>query len=278
MGSLNSAIAQAAAELAAESAAATAKDQPAEEIQNEETEVPETPEGDSTETPADNETPGENELTEAQITESKNLYKALTGPQANAIIAALAAQAGLLPKPSEAPLTKKEEVAARREIRDIVKDALGPEYAFLQDKIGKIFDEVATQQRQENESRFAELQQTNVEREVVTAYEKLAAETKGESKKFEARMAQLSEEVPIGSMNVTTYMKRLYAIANSEKRSSPQQIADKIRKNANDAPARLASKGSAAQASHPAPETPAKRMSLDESIAWAQDQIKQGKR
>src|SRR5258707_4165480 len=96
------------------------------------------------------------DLTEAQILESKTLYNALRGPQANAIIAALAAQAGLLPKPGEAPLTKSEKVEARREIQDIVKDALGPEYSFLQDKIGKIFQEVVTQTESQFEAQVAE--------------------------------------------------------------------------------------------------------------------------
>jgi len=190
----------------------------------------------------------------------------------------LAAQAGLLPKTGEPSLTKSETVEARREIKDIVKDALGPEYSFLQDKIGKIFDEVAQQQRAETEAKFAEIQATQVEREVVTAYEKLAIETKGESKKFENRMAQLSEEVPIGTQSVKTYMQRLYAIASSERKSSPQKVADQIRKNANDIPNRL--KGSAGPTPGKAGEIPDFKgpKSLEQSIAWAQGEIQKGRR
>jgi hypothetical protein len=262
--SLTAAVDAAAAEI-------TGKPVPAAEVAETEPEVIEGEEPDETpEVPE-----GSDELTEAQIIESKNLYKALSGPQANAIIAALAAQAGLLPKVTDAPATRTETAAARREIKDIVKEALGPEYAFLQDKIGKIFDEVTAQQNAENETRFAEIQQSNVERQVVTAYEKLAVETKGVSKQLETRMAQLSEEMPIGNMNVETYMRRLYSVASGERKSSPQKVADQIRRNASDAPARLrASVGPTGQVV----EIPTKKMNLNESVAWALDQVNKGKK
>lgn len=231
------------------------------EVTQEETSESETPEG-------------EGDLSEEQILESKNLYKALRGPQGPAIIAALAQQAGILPKSGEPAPTKAETAAARRNIKDIVKDALGPEYSFLQDKIGKIFDEVVTQERAASDERFAEIQQSRVEQEVANAYQKLATETKGVSKQFETRMAALSEEIPIGNMNVSTYMQRLYTIASNERKSSPQKVADQIRRNASDATTRLKTSSAAAQT----PEIPTKKMGLDESIRWAQDQIAKGKK
>src|ERR1035437_1258665 len=129
--SLQSAIESAAAEITAEVAAATA-DKPviekvAEEIHEEVADEP-------TDEPVEETHEESDELTPAQLIESKNLYKALSGPQANAIIAALAQQAGLFPKVGEAPLTKKEEVSARKEIKDIFAEALGKEYGFLADR------------------------------------------------------------------------------------------------------------------------------------------------
>lgn len=258
---LNAAIAAAEAELKKEAGA------PAEETAEETTE--ETQEETSEEEEETSETV--EDLSEEELTESKNLYKALRGPQAAAIIAALAQQAGILPKASEAPLTKKEEAAAAKDIKSIFKDALGAEYGFLADRLGPAIEAVLQQERESSETRFAEIQQTNVEREVVTAYEKLAVSTKGESKKFEARMAQLSEEIPIGNMNVRTYMERLYTIASNERKSSPQKVADQIRRNASDAPARLRSAGTVPMSNIKLPE---KKMSLDESIKWAENQLK----
>jgi len=269
--SLQTAIDAAHAEITAE----LDKAAPVEESKVENTEVAEEVSESEEVEETSSETP---DLTEEQLLESKNLYKALNGPQANAIIAALAAQAGLLPKPGETSLTKSETAEARRDTLQIVKDALGPEYSFLSDKLGKIFDEIAKEQKAENDARFAEIQATQVEREVTTAYEKLAVETKGESKKFEARMAQLSEEVPIGSMNVKTYMQRLYAIASSERRSSPQKVADQIRKNANDIPNRLkSSNGPTPPAGGEMPEFKGPK-ALDQAIAWSAEQVKKGTR
>jgi hypothetical protein len=266
--SLQTAIDEAAAEITkAAPATATAEEKVAVETPEEEATEEETSEVEETST--------ESDLTPEQLIESKNLYKALSGPQANAIIAALAQQAGILPKAGEAPLSAKAEVAARREIKDIFADALGKEYSFLADRLGPAIEAVMKQERESSESRFAELQQTNVEREVVTAYDKLATETKGASKQFEARMAALSEEMPIGNMNVETYMRRLYTLASSERKSSPQKVADQIRRNAADAPARL--KSSVGPTSSGI-EIPSKKMNLNEAVNWAVDQVNKGKK
>ncbi len=270
MSSLNSAIESAAAELRAKADPKAEAAAPVEEVAEEQTEEQVEESQEETE-----EVPEESDFSADEAVEAKNLYKALKNPQtAAAVVAALAQQAGLLPKAGDAPLTKREEAAAKRETIDIVKDALGPEYSFLADKLGKIFDEVVQQTEQKSEQRFAEIQQSNVEREVVASYEALAKETKGESKKFETRMAQLSEEIPIGNMNVKTYMQRLYTLASNERKSSPQKVADQIRRNASDAPARLRS------TAVPLSETavPDKKMNLNESIAWAQSQLAKGKK
>jgi hypothetical protein len=270
--SLQSAIDSAAAELKAEAD----KTAPAAEKSEETPIVVEETTEETTEEVADETAEASDELTPAQLIESKNLYKALSGPQANAIIAALAQQAGLFPKAGEAPLTKKEEVSARKEIKDIFAEALGKEYGFLADRLAPAIEAVVKQERESSDNRFAELQQSNVEREVVTAYEKLATETKGASKQFEARMASLSEEIPIGNMNVATYMGRLYTIASNERKSSPQKVADQIRRNAADPSSRLRSTNS--ERTSGVVEIPTKKMSLDESIAWAQEQLRQGKK
>jgi hypothetical protein len=271
---LDNAIQAAADQLIAESKAATGKEPKLEASANPEVELEDSVEESSEE--SSDESTRADELSESQLIEARNLYKALTGPQANAIVAAMAQQIGILPNANQQPLTKKEETAARREIKDIVKDALGPEYAFLQDKIGRIFDEVAAQQNADHEARFVEIQQSQVERQVVDAYNSLASETKGQSKQFENRMAQLSEEIPIGNMNVETYMRRLYTLASNEKKASPQKVADQIRRNAGDVPNRL--RTSSAGPAEPAHKVPEKKMSLDESVNWALSELQKGRK
>ena len=269
MPSLDNAIEEAAKELTAQADPGKTPAPPVEEATEES--VEETPGETSEEEPAEETA----DLSDQELLESKNLYKALKDPTtAAAVIAALAQQAGILPKANEAPLTKKEEAVAKREIKDIFAEALGKEYGFLAERLTPAIEAVMQQERTEQEGRFAEIQQSNVEREVIASYEALAKETKGESKRFETRMAQLSEEIPIGNMNVKTYMQRLYTLASNERKSSPQKVADQIRRNASDAPARLRTTAvPLAEGS-----VPDKKMNLNESIAWAQSQIAKGKR
>lgn len=213
----------------------------------------------------------ENELDEAQLDESKRLYLALKDPKtAGPIIAALAAQAGLHLTPTS---TKAEVKEVKKNITDAVAEALGPEYAFLAPKLGKAFESALEIQREEHQASLQEIRQSQVERDVTTAYEKLARETKGESKKLEAKMAALSEEIPIGNMTVEKYIRRLYTVATAEgQQTSARQTADRIRKNASNAPERIRS-GSAAGTE---PKMPDKKLSLNESVNYALKELTKG--
>lgn len=270
MSELEKAVAAAALEL--QEKAAEGKPPAPVEALLEETE--ETPAEETASEPAD-ETPETDGLSEDEQKESQNLYRLLKDPKtAKSVVAALAAQQGLLQSDSGKPLTKPEERAARKEIKEILSDALGKDYQFLADKLSTAFEGVLEQERADSSARFAEIQRGNVEREVVANYEKLAKDTKGESKKYEARMAQLAEEIPIGSQDVRTYIERLYTVAAGERKTSPQKVADQIRRNAGDASARLRT-GAQAPTQNSIPD---KKMSLNESVAWATEQLKQGKK
>jgi len=211
------------------------------------------------------------ELDEAQLDESKRLYLALRDPKtAGPIIAALAAQAGLHLTPQS---TKAEVKEVRKTITDAVAEALGDEYKFLAPKLGKAFESALEIQREEHEASLQEIRQSQVERDVTTAYEKLARETKGESKRLESKMASLSEEIPIGTMSVEKYIRRLYSIAVTEsQQTSAKKTADRIRKNAGNAPERLRS-GSAAGTESKLPD---KKMSLNDSVNFALKELTKG--
>ncbi len=211
----------------------------------------------------------EEKLSDDEATEARNLYKALKNPKSSsAIIAALAQQAGLFNQVQ--PPSVKEIKETKREIKDILAEGLGKEYSFLADKLGPAIEKVLDQERKTSEERFAQLRQTEVEREVVTAYEKLAVQTKGESKRLEGRMAELSEQIPIGKLAVKDYMNNLYLIASGEKKTPPAKIADQIKKNASDVGSRLRS-GSIQNT-----EVPSKKMNLNESVNFALDQLTRG--
>ena len=213
----------------------------------------------------------DNELDDAQLDESKRLYIALKDPRtAGPIIAALAAQAGLHLTPQSSKAEVKE---VKKTITDAVAEALGDEYKFLAPKLGKAFESALEIEREEHEASLQEIRQSQVERDVTTAYEKLARETKGESKRLESKMASLSEEVPIGTMSVEKYIRRLYSIAVTEtQQTSAKKTADRIRKNASNAPERLRS-GSAAGTE---PKMPDKKMSLNDSVNFALKELTKG--
>lgn len=229
------------------------------------------PAGDE-ESEEEQEADSEPDLSDTEADEARRLYKALRDPKtAGPIVAALAQQfkvdVGQLQ-------TKKDVIEAKTTIKDAVKEALGTKYEFLADQLGSAIEKALEIERQSNDTRFAELQQSNIEREVVTAYDKLSRDTKGESKRLEARMASLAEEIPIGKQNVETYIRRLYDVASAETKGRvAARVADKIRRNAGDAPSRLR----ATPAGTDSP-LPTKKMNLNESVAYALEEITKGKK
>ena len=270
--SLDTAIANAAKELQTKAATAAAPAAEAEaEPEVQETETEESAEAESAATD-----PTAEDLSEQELLESKNLYKALKNPETRAsIVAALAQQAGLLLTTSGKPPSEAQTEKAAKTVQELLAEGLGKEYSFLAPKLGPAIEAVLNQERETQNARFAEIQQSNVEREVVVATGKIAQETKGASKVFEARMAALSEEIPIGNLSVEKYVRNLYVLASNERRTSPQKVADQIRRNAA-GPERLRTSSAGASSG---PQIPDKKMSLDESVRWASDQLlRQGQR
>lgn len=209
----------------------------------------------------------EEEFSSSEADEARRLYLALKDPKTSkAVIAALAQQNGLLDKPE--PSTEKGREREVKSITTIFKEALGKEYDFLADRLAPAVEAVLSQEREQTEVRFREAEAHRIETAVVSATDKLNRDTKGESRKFENRMASLSEEVPVGNMDIDTYVKRLYHLARAETNgqpASPKKTSDRIRQNANNAADRL--KGASRMA--PEPKIPDRKMSITESVNFA---------
>ncbi len=190
------------------------------------------------------ETPVEEEeeetLSEQEIKESKQLYKLLKDKQTQkSTLTLLAQRAGLLQAE-----TKAEVKEAKKDLKALVKEKLGPEFEFLAGKIGDAMEAVLTEERLESAVQLNNIQQKEVERETSGALDRLARETKGESKKFEDRMIQLMDRIkPSDNLSVYEYLKDLYTLASSGKNaaSTKAQIADRIKRNAGNAAERLGS-------------------------------------
>lgn len=183
-------------------------------------------------------------LTEDDEKEAKALFKLLKnkGTQVD-VIRVLAHKAGLL-DPQAPPQNKTEEKKAKQGLREILKEGLGPEYDnLLGDRLEKVLSKVLEQERES----LKELEAVQVENKVDAAFDKLAAETKGESNKYKARMNQLVDELQMApGTSVEKYIRNLYRIASSEGKANNtgKQIADRINRNANNAADRLNSSSS----------------------------------
>ena len=215
----------------------------------------------------------DDELDEAGLAEAKRLYKALQNPQtANQVVAAMAAQLGFLgPK---APETLKEEAKAKKEITAILKEGLGEEYSFLADRLGKSIDAIFQQEKEEQAVKEQANLQKQVEKESLNALDKLASKTKGESRKVEAKMAELSAKIlPGPGMSADEYMEVLYtqATAGRTVQRVKANLNDKIRRNANDVSTRLRSAGG--NRDEGVGFDPNKKYSLKESVQLAAKQM-----
>lgn len=216
------------------------------------------------------------DLDDAAKDEAVRLYKALKDPKAGpAVLAALAQQAGLLGR--NAPETKAEVKEAKRAVTEILSEALGKDYAFLADKLGPALEAVFEQQETSLGEKFHKLEADKVEAQTVQAMKELSRLTKGESTKLEARMAELSNEMPPApGITPEKYIRHLFVLAGGKlpTATNGKTQNERIQRNANDTADRIQGKNSSR-------ETQGDRIpvakSLDEAIALAQQQIGKGK-
>lgn len=274
MSNLDTAVAEAAQELidkAKGQKEEVVEETPTSEETNENSEDSEGAETES-ETEDSEEEETEEDLKEDQLTEAKKLYKALLDPnQRVAIIAELAQRSGIL---REQPETKTEIKEAKKSIQDIIKEAL-PEFPGLSEKLGKAIDTALEQKleevREEHEEEMQTVHLNQLENQVSGAIARLRQKTDGASKQFESRMAELSNQLIMGpGLTIDQYVSNLYSVASAGRSSAriKAQTADKIRRNANNAPDRLKNStgpGSPGKFDN----VPSKKMNLNESVNWA---------
>lgn len=223
------------------------------EVEPEEPEEPEEEEEEEEEPGSEEEEPDEeldeeSSLTKKEQLEAKNLYKLLKDPKTSSnVLKVLAQQAGILNN-DRSPIETAEDVKeAKQDLRKILEESLGPDLKWLVPKLGPALEKILNQERESNSTRVDELEHQKVQDDVVRISDKLNRETKGDFKRFESRMSQLADEIlPSSNMSVEKYMRYLYNIASSERRSNQQksQLADKINRNASNASERLRSAGS----------------------------------
>jgi enamine deaminase RidA (YjgF/YER057c/UK114 family) len=220
------------------------------------------------------------DLDELSLAEAKKLYKSLKDPStALSVVSSLAGQMGLL-QGRNAPETKQEIKEAKKDVKAILKGALGDEYSFLSDRIGNALDEIFEQERTVQEEALKDLNNQQVQRDALTAMNALNDRTKGDSRKYEAKMVELAKEIlPAAGTTMTKYLDMLYSLASAGKQASTvkNEINDKIRRNANDVTGRLRTGGGGPKDN--IGFDPNKKYNLKQSIAIAAKQLElQGNR
>ena len=213
------------------------KDTPVEELEEgaegTEEETPTGEEGEESETEEQEEAISAEDRKQADA-----LYKLLKNPAtAQTVIRSLAEQNGLLRTE-----TKTETTAAKKAIKDLVAEGLGPAYAFLAPQLTSVIESVLGQEREERTTQISQLEHQQVEKDVESALSRLARDTKGESRKIESKMMDLMQKFQPGpGTTVEEYIRGIYAQATAGRaaKTTAAQMTDRIKRNANDAPSRL---------------------------------------
>lgn len=186
----------------------------------------------------------EGELTADQIKEAHDLYKLISNPASQkSTLEFLAKQAGIQIGDGKPPETKAEAKIAAKKTQEVLEEALGVDLKWLAPKLAIAFDKLLEQSEGKTKDQLDKLAEKQVVKEVDSAYEKLARDTKGESRKFESKMVGLADKLyPAPGMSTDEYIRHLYTIASAsgEGKSAKLRLAEKINKNSKDVPGRIA--------------------------------------
>lgn len=163
------------------------------------------------------------------------LISLLRSPETRgAVIAALAADAGLAVSKGETP---KQAV---KTVVEELEEALGDEWSFLAKKIGPVLEKRLNTDRQQIQAEFQEQAKKNIEQESEKATNEFFKDNP-DAKKLEQRMVKLMDKYP-PSEKVTPYeyLEGIYAIAaNSGKGRTATKLAEKaqerVERNSKDA-------------------------------------------
>lgn len=185
------------------------------------------------ETESDDEPSKDDEIDEAELKEAKNLYKLLKDPATSkGVLEILAKKAGILDEPST---SKKETTEKVESIQEILREALGKEMAWMADKLAPAIEKIVGKSESAVSERLQAQQQEKITEQTNAAIERLAKETKGDSKKLETQMSALANQyLPGKDTKPYDYLRGLYNMATAARtvNKTKANVADKINRNA----------------------------------------------
>lgn len=219
-------------------------------------------------------------LTKVEQLEAKQLLAALKDKDKSVKVIELLARENGFVKGETAP---KEAKAVVKGMVEDLKEALGDDLAYLADKMGPVFEKHLKAQAEEALKPIKDqIDQETMERESKKA--RTTVEELGKiyfdgeiPETLVSEMTTIMDRVkPTGGQSVESYLKEVLAIAAVNKgvelKQTSKSKAEKVLKNRNDAPSRLASEGSRSPKIGEKTDNPRKQMTLDESIRAAIDE------
>jgi hypothetical protein len=171
--------------------------------------------------------PEENDLTDVEKANAVQLWRGLKDPKtAPTIIEFIAKQNGYVP-PAKEPETPKEVKKEENKIKGILLKHLGPELAWLVDKLGPALEEATGAMTAESTKDLREtqnqIQLEKLQNEGEKAFVAIAGKIYGKADataipdKIYTRMNQLMDEIPPNAkMTMEAYITHLHSIAAYE--------------------------------------------------------------
>lgn len=215
--------------------------------------------------------PNQYGLSEVEQEQAKQLFAGLKDPKQSPIILEFfAKQAGVGTIETEADVKE-----AKSDIHEMLKGSLGPEFEYLADKLGpalsKYVDEKLAESTKDIRDSMLQQEQTKLENQATQVRSQLAKDFFDKDDIPDdvlAEMTKLMDRMPASAdMTVREYVTTIFHSVVGAKgltKADPKKN-EKVNRNRNDAPSRLASQRHA----EPVTVGVAKTMGLNEAIAAA---------
>jgi hypothetical protein len=216
-------------------------------------------------------------LTKEQQLEGRQLIAALRDPAKAPIVIKFLAEQGGYTKPE----TKKEAVETAKSMVDDLKEALGPELAYLAEKMGPVFEKRLKAEvdaaRGETSGLVRKLELESLEKQADAAQTVLAKEYFVEGAIPEKLAKEMSKVMDIfeatEKQTMHDYLEDVMFLAARRTGIALNKISKqaKIEKNRSDVPGRLASNGLGSPKPGETTVHPSRQMSLTDAIAKAME-------
>ncbi|MGH7239770.1 MAG: hypothetical protein ACREHG_06845 [Candidatus Saccharimonadales bacterium] len=235
-------------------------------------------------TPNTDEVEEDDGLSKLEIVQARQLFSALKDPeQSGSIIDFLASNSGYK-RPDEV-VTKKDEIAAKKDLAKHLEESLGDDFKWLAPKLGPAIESYINDIRDETnqtiEEKTSKLEEAHQEtelrkyREEATHAEKDIAQKYYQDGKVPKTVSDMMIKVmdrfqPTPEMSPTDYMNEVYQIAAMKTGGIPNEITkqQKINSNRNNAPSNLKN------GAHPQEGVPVKgKVSLKDAVQQAIDSL-----